>query len=81
MRLDLFLKKTAVIKRRTVAKELIERGNMSINGKTSKPSSDVKDGDIIDIHLGNRNVKGRAIIEIKKDKEVPGFEVIEDIKK
>ena len=80
MRLDLFLKKTAIIKRRTVAKELIERGHMFINDKQSKPSSDVKDGDIVLLHLGNRRIKVKAIIEMKKDKEIPSFEIIEQDK-
>lgn len=80
MRLDLFLKKTAIIKRRTVAKELIERGHMFINDKQSKPSSEVKDGDIILLNLGNRRIKVRAIIEIKKDKEIPSFEILQQDK-
>lgn len=80
MRLDLFLKKCAIIKRRTVAKELIERGHMFINNKQAKPSSDVKDGDIVLLHLGNKRIKVKAIIEIKKDKEIPSFEIIEQDK-
>ena len=80
MRLDLFLKKTAIIKRRTVAKELIERGHMFINDKQAKPSSDVKDGDIVLLHLGNRRIKVKAIIEMKKDKEIPSFEILEQDK-
>lgn len=80
MRLDLFLKKTAVIKRRTVAKELIERGHIFINDKQGKPSSEVKDGDIILLNLGNRRIKIKAIIEMKKDKEIPSFEVLEQNK-
>ena len=80
MRLDLFLKKTAIIKRRTVAKELTERGHMFINDKLAKPSSDVRDGDVILLNLGNRRIKVKAIIEIKKDKEIPNFEILEQIK-
>ncbi len=33
MRLDKFLKITRVIKRRTVAKELADNGNISVNGE------------------------------------------------
>lgn len=54
MRLDLVLKLSGLIKRRTVAKELAERGRILINDKVSKPSSEVKDGDILELHLGNR---------------------------
>ena len=80
MRLDLFLKKTAIIKRRTVAKEIVERGHVFINDKQAKPSSEVKNDDIILLNLGNRRIKVKAIIEIKKDKEIPNFEIIEQIK-
>ena len=54
MRLDLVLKLSGLIKRRTVAKELAERGRILINDKVSKPSSEVKDVDILELHLGNR---------------------------
>ena len=54
MRLDLVLKQSGLIKRRTVAKELAERGRILINDKVSKPASEVRNGDIIELHLGNR---------------------------
>ena len=54
MRLDLVLKQSGLIKRRTVAKELAERGRILINGRAAKPSSEVKNGDILELHLGNR---------------------------
>ena len=47
MRLDLVLKLSGLIKRRTVAKELADRGRILINGKAGKPSSEVKEGDIL----------------------------------
>ena len=42
MRLDKFLKVTRIIKRRTVAKELADNGNIVINGDPKKSSYDVK---------------------------------------
>ena len=54
MRLDVVLKQSGLIKRRTVAKELAERGRILINGRAAKPSSEVKNGDILELHLGNR---------------------------
>ena len=54
MRLDLVLKQSGLIKRRTVAKELAERGRILINGRVAKPSSEVKSGDLLELHLGNR---------------------------
>ena len=51
MRLDKFLKITRIIKRRTVAKELADNGNISINGEEKKSSYSVKKGDILDIRI------------------------------
>ena len=52
MRLDKYLKVSRIIKRRTVAKEACEGGRVSINGKVAKPSTVVKEGDIIAIDVG-----------------------------
>ena len=41
-----FLKITRVIKRRTVAKELADNGNISVNGEEKKSSYSVKKGDV-----------------------------------
>ena len=54
MRLDLILKVSRLIKRRTIAKELADRGRILINDRVAKPSSEVKAGDILELHLGNR---------------------------
>ena len=54
MRLDKFLKVSRIIKRRTVANEACSAGRVSINDKVAKPSTDVKEGDIISIRFGER---------------------------
>ena len=59
MRLDLLLKQTGLIKRRTIAKELVDLGKVLINDKTAKPSSEVKENDILTLKLGNRVLKVR----------------------
>lgn len=57
MRLDKFLKVTRLIKRRTLAKDACDSDKVLINGKISKPSSKVNVGDILEISLGNFNIK------------------------
>lgn len=52
MRLDKFLKVSRIIKRRTVANEACTAGRVTINDKVAKPSTEVKEGDIISIRLG-----------------------------
>ncbi len=68
MRLDKYLKVSRLIKRRTVANEACDSGRVSINGKTAKASVDVKVGDVIEIHFGDKTVKGMVtdIIETTK---------------
>ena len=64
MRLDKFLKVTRIIKRRTIAKELADNGNIQINNEEKKSSYSVKAGDVLDIKYFNKNIKIRV-------KEVP----------
>lgn len=61
MRLDKYLKVSRIIKRRTVAKEISESGRILINDKVAKPSTQVKEGDIIQITFANRILKAKII--------------------
>lgn len=56
MRLDKYLKVSRIIKRRTVANDACDLGRVMINGKTAKPSSEVKIGDMLDIRLGSGTI-------------------------
>lgn len=57
MRLDKYLKVSRLIKRRTVANEACDAGRVLINDKVAKASSNVKEGDVITIAFGNKEVK------------------------
>ena len=76
MRLDLLLKQSGLIKRRTVAKELAERGRILINDKVAKPASEVKDGDILELRLGNRILIVEITYEIRCKKEFPTYKEV-----
>ena len=54
MRLDKYLKVSRLIKRRTVANEACDTGRVEVNGKIARASYDVKAGDRITIHFGER---------------------------
>ena len=56
MRIDKFLKVSRLIKRRTVAQEACDGGRVTVNGKTAKPSTEVKVGDVVAIQFGERRV-------------------------
>ncbi|EOR26648.1 hypothetical protein SDC9_81199 [bioreactor metagenome] len=80
MRLDKYLKVSRIIKRRTVAKEVCEGGRVSINEKVAKPSTVVKEGDIIEIQFANRALKARItnILEhVKKENAKEMYEILE----
>lgn len=65
MRIDKFLKVARVIKRRTIANEMADKGRIFVNEKQVKPSYEVKIGDIIEIKFGEKISKFK-IIEIPK---------------
>ncbi len=79
MRLDKYLKVSRIIKRRTVAKEACETGRVSINGKVAKPSTEVKEGDTIEIQFANKFLKARIIgvsEHVKKEEAKSMYEII-----
>lgn len=81
MRLDKFLKVSRIIKRRTIAKELVDIGRAEINGRVAKPSSDVKAGDILTLQLKDVTlvVKVNFIADyIKADEAESIYEVISE---
>ena len=57
MRLDKYLKVSRLIKRRTIANEACDSGRIFVNSKIAKASYDVKEGDVIEIKLGERVLK------------------------
>ena len=57
LRIDKFLKNSRLIKRRSVANDACDAKRVSINGKTAKASSEVKIGDIIEIRMGQNEIK------------------------
>lgn len=61
MRLDKFLKVSRLIKRRTVANEVSDKGRVLVNGNTAKPSKQLKEGDIITIESSRNPVKVKVL--------------------
>lgn len=61
MRIDKFLKVSRIIKRRTLANEACSREKVSINGRTAKPGTEVKPGDIVEIRFGKNITRLRVL--------------------
>lgn len=79
MRLDKYLKVSRIIKRRTVAKEACENGRVSINEKAAKPSTEVKEGDIIEIQYASRVLKARITStaeHVRKEEAKAMYEIL-----
>ena len=61
MRLDKWLKVSRLIKRRTVAQEACDSGHVSVNGRTAKPSTDVKVGDTVEVTFGSKTLRAEVL--------------------
>ena len=69
VRLDLFLKTSRLIPRRSLAQEFCDAGLIKINGAPAKSSKEVKTGDEIEIKRRNR-ITRLKVLEIPSQKQV-----------
>lgn len=80
MRIDKFLKVSRILKRRTLAAEAADGGRIKINGKTVKPSHEVKADDVVEIGFNSGTVKIKVVAikeTVKKEEAEKLYEVIE----
>ena len=70
MRIDKWLSSTNVVKRRTIAQDMVKSGVVFINGTKAKPSKDVKVGDIITIEY-LKGAKKYEVLQIPTTKTIP----------
>lgn len=54
MRLDVFLKQSRLVKRRTTAKELCDEGAVQLNGRPARAGKDVTVGDRVSLRIWNK---------------------------
>ncbi len=81
LRIDKYLKLTRIIKRRTVAKEIVDEGLIRINGKQAKPSSEVRIDDLLELRLGTHVLTIRVLNLAetpRKNESSALYEVIKD---
>ncbi|MBQ3219572.1 MAG: RNA-binding S4 domain-containing protein [Clostridia bacterium] len=81
MRIDKFLKVSRLLKRRTLAQEACDGGRVKVNGKSVKPSFNVKVNDIVEIGFNSGAVKFKilAIKEtVRKEEAENLYEIIID---
>ena len=78
MRLDKFLKNSRIIKRRTVAKEACEAGRVQVNGKESKPGTELGVGDKITFGNSILNVQVTELIESPRKEDAQKMYIVID---
>lgn len=61
MRIDKFLKVSRLIKRRELAKDLCDAGDVMVNGRQAKPSAEVNEGDKLSISIGRHRIEGTVL--------------------
>jgi len=73
MRIDKYLKLTRIIKRRTVAKELLDAGLVKVNNKVVKASANIQINDTIEITYGHKTISLKVLVfkEIVRKDEAP----------
>lgn len=70
MRIDKWLSAVNVVKRRTVAQDMVKSGVVYLNGTKAKPSKDVKIGDKITIEY-LKGAKHYEVLAIPTTKTIP----------
>ena len=81
MRLDKYLKTARILKRRSVSKELADQQRVYVNERIAKPSTEVKEGDLIKVLFGNREITVRFLQlqkQANKNDAALMFEVVEE---
>lgn len=61
MRLDLFLKLSRLVKRRTTAQEMCGAGRVLVNSHEAKPAREVKPGDVITLAYSARIIEAEVL--------------------
>ncbi len=70
MRIDKWLSAVNVVKRRTVAQDMVKSGVVYLNGTKAKPAKDVKIGDRITIEY-LKGAKEYQVLAIPATKTIP----------
>ncbi|HUR99371.1 MAG TPA: S4 domain-containing protein [Pyrinomonadaceae bacterium] len=83
MRLDLFLKTSRLVPRRSVAQEFCDAGQIFVNESAAKSSKEIKAGDLIEIKRASRVTKVLvsqvpATKQVSKNAAAELYEVVEE---
>ncbi len=79
MRIDKFLNAVNIVKRRSIAQDMLKNEVVFINDKLAKPSKEVKIGDIITIKY-LKGDKRYEVLQIPTVKNIPKAKMSEYVK-
>lgn len=74
VRIDKYLKLARLVKRRVVAQEMVDVGAVRIGGRRVKPSSEVKNGDVVEVAFPKRLLKVQVLLDEESDLKRRGTE-------
>ena len=79
LRLDLFLKRSGLVKRRSLAATLCDNDYVTINGRTAGPGKTVRVGDRVQVRYARKQV----LVEVtaipgKQAKKGEGYEILQE---
>lgn len=81
MRIDKYLKVSRILKRRTVANAACDGGRVSVNGRVCKPSYTLKEGDVVELSLGNKKLTFKVLSlkeHVRKEDAGSMYEIISE---
>lgn len=81
MRIDKYLKVSRILKRRTVANAACDGGRVSVNGRVCKPSYTLKEGDVVELSLGNKKLTFKVLSlkeHVRKEDADSMYEIISE---
>lgn len=83
MRLDKYLKVSRIIKRRTIAKEVADKGRIKVNGILAKSSTDLKIDDQVEIRFGKKLLTIKVLVmkdSTKKEDALKMYDIISEVR-
>jgi len=85
MRLDLFLKTSRLVKRRSVAKDYCDAGKVRVGGSAAKAGRELKAGDVLTLNLPKRRVTVEVVEiplgNVTKERAQTLYRILEDVVK
>jgi len=78
----MFLKTSRLVKRRSVANELCDKGRVLVGGSSAKASREVKPGDVLTLKLPRRRIVAEVVEvpkgNVSKERATGLYTIIED---